>query len=94
MPRYNSAMTRQDIHVAGEALYESKIRALVDTDINQGKLLALDIKTGDFEIDSESTLAAAIRLRERHPNADIFGLRIGYDAVYAFGGARLQPSKK
>jgi hypothetical protein len=87
-------MTGQEIQIAGEALYESRIRALVDTDINLGKLLALDIQTGDFEIDSESTLAAAIRLRERQPNANIFGLRIGYDAVYAFGGARLHPSKK
>ena len=87
-------MTGQEIQTAGEALYESKIRALVDTDINLGKLLALDIKTGDFEIDPDSTLAAAIRLRERQPEANIFGLRIGYDAVYAFGAARLHLSKK
>ena len=87
-------MTSQELQNAGETLYESKIRALVDTDVNLGKLLALDIRSGDFEIDSDSTLAAAIRLRERQPNADIFGLRIGYDAVYAFGGARLHLSKK
>jgi hypothetical protein len=57
-----------------------------------GKQIVIDVETGDYEIDSDG-LAASRRLLAKHPDAALFGARIGYDAVYALGGA-LMPTKQ
>ena len=49
----------------------------------------IDIETGDYEIDAVG-METSRRLRNRHPDAVLFGLRIGYDAVYALGGVLTQ----
>jgi len=43
---------------------------------NEGKIIAIDIETGDFEVD-ETVVAATNRLFERNPDAQPFGIRIG-----------------
>jgi hypothetical protein len=40
--------------------------------------------TGDYEV-AIDTLTAAKPLRDRHPDAQIFCLRIGHRAVHRFG---------
>jgi hypothetical protein len=73
------------IAARGEELYERGIRAHVEADeANIGKMIVIDTKTGDYEIDA-SGLAANRRLRARHPDAEPYALRVGYDAVYGFG---------
>jgi hypothetical protein len=76
----------EDIHRRGQALYDERIRALVETEENIGKELVIDVETGDYEID-ESGLAASQRLHAKRPGAALFGLRIGYNAVYGLGGS-------
>ena len=39
---------------------------------------------GDYNIDDDG-LAARLRLMAKHEDATLYGLRIGYDAVYALG---------
>ena len=66
-------------------MYQQSIRDRVETEANIGQLIAIDIKTADYEIDKD-LLAACDRLKTKHPNAVIWSERIGYNAVYALGG--------
>ncbi len=80
-PRFNS----DEVGRRGEEIYQ-RLRPLVETEENIGKIISIDIETGDFEI-GESGLETAGRLHEKHPGAAVYGARIGYDAVYGLGGA-------
>ena len=75
--------TAQEVELRGEALYAQHIRDKVHPQ-HQGKFLVIDIETGDYEIDADD-LAAAKQLLANHPNAVIYGLRIGYPAAYRMG---------
>jgi hypothetical protein len=75
----------KEIDRRGKALYEQRIRPQVETDANAGKLVIFDVETGDYEMDTDG-LAASDRLLARHPDAALYGQRIGYDAVYSFDG--------
>jgi hypothetical protein len=46
--------------------------------------VAIDLETGDFEVDS-SEITACDRLEARHPNAQIWIVRIGSRYVRRFG---------
>ena len=74
-----------EIDRCGQELYEQGIRTAVETPDNAGKQIVIDIETGEYEIDSDG-LAASRRLLAKHPDAALYGLRIGYNAVYALGG--------
>lgn len=52
---------------------------------NHSKIVAIDIETGDFEVD-QSEIAACDRLEARHPDAQIWIVRIGSRHVRRFGG--------
>jgi hypothetical protein len=69
----------------GKALYQQQIRTLVEGSDSIGKIVVIDVESGDYEVDTD-ILAASHRLRERHENARIWAERIGYNAVYAVGG--------
>ena len=79
------ALKDEEIGRRGRQLYEKLVRAQVETEGNIGKIVCIDIESGEFEVDS-SGLEAARRLHSRHPGAAIYGGRIGYNAVYALGG--------
>jgi hypothetical protein len=51
-----------------------------------GKIIVIDVETGEYEIDDVS-LEAARRLKAKYPEATLYAMRIGYEAVYGFGGA-------
>ncbi len=79
----NSAISQK-----GHALYEKELRRVVETEENIGKIIAIDILTGEYEIDAD-LLQAGLRLKERRPDASLWSERIGYDAVYALGAGTL-----
>ena len=81
----HSRISNAEIDQRGQALYEQTIRALVETPENIGKQIVIDIETGEYEID-EDGLKASLSLLARHPGAALYGLRIGYNAVYTIGG--------
>ena len=83
-PRFNG----EEIARRGKDLYQRTLRARVETEENIGKIVSIDVETGDYEIDAD-LLRAANRLLVRHPGAALWGERIGYDAVYALGGGVL-----
>jgi hypothetical protein len=77
-PRYS----KEEFARRGHELYESQVRSQVE-DGNYGKIVAIDIETGSFEVANES-LTAAKQLLARYPDAQIFGIRIGHRAVHRF----------
>lgn len=79
-PRYS----KEEFAQRGDALYESEVRQQVEEG-NHGKIVAIDIETGDFEVD-QSEIAACDRLETRHPDAQIWIVRIGSRHVRRFGG--------
>ncbi|MEM9164132.1 MAG: hypothetical protein AAGC54_13825 [Cyanobacteria bacterium P01_F01_bin.4] len=79
--------TKEELAQRGQALYESKVRQQVESG-NKGKIVAIDIETGSFEV-ADKVLAATKRLFERYPNAQPWVIRIGYRAVYHFGARTL-----
>ena len=81
MPRRSAA----EVGKLGRALYEQRLRAMVESAEQIGKEIVIDVDSGDYEID-EDGLRATDRLRARHPDADIYGIRIGYSAVYSLDG--------
>ena len=78
-PRYS-----MDEHVRrGTALYEQQVRPQVEAG-NRGRVVALDVDTGSFEV-AEDTLTASRQLLARHPDAQIWCVRVGHPAVHRFG---------
>ena len=78
-------LDREEIAQRGKEIYQQQIRADIETAENIGKIIAIDLNTGKYEID-EDLLAACHRLQVKQPNAITWAERIGYDAVYAIGG--------
>lgn len=78
-------LSKEEIAQHGEAIYAERLRGIVETPENLGKILVLDVETGDYEIDA-SGLAANNRLLSRHPDGFLYGLRIGFDVVEGIGG--------
>ena len=78
-------LSNEEIDRRGQNLYDRQIRAQVETPENIGKQIVIDVETGEYAID-EDGLKASRRLMARHPDAALYGLRIGYNAVYTIGG--------
>jgi hypothetical protein len=78
-------LSREEVARRARELYGDSIRAQVEVAENIGKMVIIDIETGEYEVD-ETGLKAAARLRENHPNARLFGIRIGYNVAVSFGG--------
>jgi hypothetical protein len=78
-PRYS----KEEFAQRGDLFYQTQIRPQVEAG-NQGKIVAIDIETGDFEIDARE-IAACNRLETRHPDAQIWIVRVGSRHVRRFG---------
>jgi hypothetical protein len=82
--------SKEELAQRGQALYEAGIQQQVEAG-NKGKIVAIDIETGAFELDEE-TMPATRRLYARLPDAQPWVLRIGYRAVHRFGARSLKDS--
>lgn len=78
-PRYS----KEEHARRGAEIYEQKVRPQVESG-NHGKIVAIDIDSGDFEV-AEDTISACERLLARRPDAQIWCVRIGHRAVHRFG---------
>ena len=77
--------TTEEVVAAGSKLYEQRIRPLVETSENIGKMLTLDVETGEYKIGANS-IEGAIELKKNQPMARLFTVRIGHDVGVSFGG--------
>jgi hypothetical protein len=80
-----SNFSDEEIAQRGQELYENQIRTQVETLENIGKIISIDVESGDYEIDDD-LLTSCRRLQTRHSNPILWTERIGFNAVYAVGG--------
>ncbi|MGJ5627841.1 hypothetical protein [Nostoc sp. CALU 1950] len=79
-------LSDEEIIQRGKEFYEKHIRSQVETVENIGKLISINVETGEYEI-GDDLLVTSRRLQAKQPDAAIWAERIGYDAVYAVGGS-------
>lgn len=75
--------TTQEIVARGEELYQ-QLRPQVEEG-NKGKILVVDIETGEYVIDDDH-LAATRRALAKHPDAALYSVRIGFPTLGKVGG--------
>ncbi len=78
-PRYS----KEEFARRGTEIYERQVRPRVEEG-NEGKIVAIDIETGAFEV-AEDTLTASQQLLARQPDAQIWCVRIAHLGVHRFG---------
>ena len=72
----------------GTEIYEKDIRPQVEA-THHGKVIAIDVDSRDYSI-ADTARVATKRLRERHPDAGIWLMRVGYPTLRHFGGSSLR----
>ena len=75
--------TADEVRALGEGIYERDIRLKVEPG-HLGEIIAIDVGSGEYAI-AKTTRAAADRLRERLPDAELWMVRAGYRTVHSFG---------
>lgn len=83
-PRYS----KEEFAQRGDYLYENQIKSQVEAN-NYGRIVAIDIETGEFEL-ADEILTATDRLFERIPDAQPWIVRIGHRAVHRVGARSLR----
>ncbi len=73
----------------GQELYEQEIRAAIDEAKDRGKMLVINVETGEYEMDTDD-VAAAKRAKARFGSAALFAMRVGHPAAYRLGGRSLE----
>jgi hypothetical protein len=75
--------SKEEFSRRGNEIYESQVRPQVEQG-NHGKIVAIDIETGAFELAKDS-LTASDQLLDQYPDAQIWFVRIGHRAVHRIG---------
>lgn len=83
-PRYS----KEEFARRGSEIYQSQIKEQVEAG-NYGKIVAIDIETGAFEL-ADNTVTAVDKLYQQYPDAQPWVIRIGHNSVYRFGSRSLQ----
>ena len=78
-PRYSI----EEFALRGEEAYERDIRPIIKPE-DEGKFVAIDIETGEYEISSDE-MEASDRLTTRNPEAQIWITRVGSRYARRFG---------
>lgn len=78
--------SKEEFARRGDEWYEQKIRAQVEPG-RAGEIVAIDIESGDWEVDPGET-AACLRLETRRFDAQIWIIRVGCRSVRRFGALR------
>ena len=80
--------TNEEARRLGDQIYERDIRPKVEK-THHGKIVAIDVDSGDYAI-GDMGVTAAERLLERRPEADIWCVKVGYRTMRSFGGSSLR----
>lgn len=78
-------LSREEVGKRARELYDNGIRQQVEIDENIGKMVIIDIETGEYAVD-EMGIESARYLRKKNPLARLFGIRIGYKVAVSFNG--------
>ena len=85
-PRYSS----EEFARRGHEVYDRIVRPNVGCE-DDGKLVAIDIETHEYEIDQDG-YAASEKLLTRRPDAQLWLMRVGQPTAYRLGGRALRKS--
>ena len=77
------AVRKENAATIGKTIYNERIRNKVEP-IEQGKVVVIDVNSGDYEIDHDDA-AALFRLLKRRPEAFTWAERVGSPAVHNMG---------
>ncbi len=80
--------SKEEFARRGDAIYKKDIEPVV-TNRDDGKFVAIDIETGQYEIDADETTASD-RLLSRIPNAKTWLRKIGSPFIRRFGSSRAE----
>ena len=78
----SSDYPREVVVSRGKAIYQ-QLRDKIEPE-HKGRILAIDVKTGDYEIDDKVAVALD-RVRAKNPDAMVYCLRLGSPGVYQMG---------
>jgi len=70
----------EEVAQLGAEVFDRQVRPALRRE-DDGKFVAIDIDTGDYELDADD-YAAVTRLRTRRPSAEIWLGRVGQPAAY------------
>ena len=83
----------KDVGAIGRALYKDKILKTLDEKADKGKLVVIDVNSGEYEIadgtNPDDDIAALERMGTRRPDAVTWAERVGYPAVYSMPSIRI-----
>ncbi|HEV3383953.1 MAG TPA: hypothetical protein VG097_04020 [Gemmata sp.] len=80
--------SKEEFARCGDALVESKVRPNL-TAADEDKFVAIDIETGEYELD-KNEMKAVDRLRRRIPDPQIWLVHISLGYLHRFGGHGLR----
>jgi hypothetical protein len=76
--------SKEEFARRGDAIYEADVLPRL-TAADEGKFVAIDIETGNFELDVNE-LATCDKLSARIPDAQIWLVKVGSRYLHRFGG--------
>lgn len=79
VPRYS----REEFALRGDEIYDREVLPHLGPE-DEGKLVLIDIETGDYEVDRDE-VAASDRLLARHPDAQVWMRQVGSRYARRFG---------
>ncbi|MBU7584048.1 MAG: hypothetical protein KAF91_14245 [Nostoc sp. TH1S01] len=82
-------LSGEEITQRGRELYENSIRSQVETAQNIGKIISINVETGEYEI-GDDLIITSRKLQAKQADAPIWAGRIGFNAVYAVGGTLIR----
>lgn len=88
----HAATDRRELARRFRGYYDRVLRAELEPEHN-GKFLALEVETGDYEL-GDSQLEALDRAEARHPDCVFYILRVGYRTAARLGMALLRGSRQ
>jgi hypothetical protein len=78
--------TLDELGSLGGTIFDQQVRPNLRPE-DDGKFVAIDVETGDYEVDKDD-YAAVARLRSRKPAADVWLMRAGSPTTYRMGFIR------
>ena len=79
IPRYS----REEVARRGDEIYDRRVLPRL-APRDEGKLVLIDVETGDYEMDRDE-IAASDRLLARHPDAQVWMRQVGSRYARRFG---------
>jgi hypothetical protein len=78
--------TVEEVARLGEEAFARRVRPVLRPE-DDGRFVAVDVDSGDYEADDDD-IAAVARLRLRRPKAEVWLGRVGEPATYRLRGGR------